>query len=121
MGADSYYEEDLARYNTSIEKTRTFIADREGIEDLFKDKNFKNFILDGLLTAEVDKLTTSLAMDAHDKESEEVVLIRLRSLKMLRGFINSKLDDVTRARETLIKDEEFKTSLMNNERNGDYE
>jgi len=121
MSTDSYYEADLERVDAAILDNKSFIADREGLEVLFKDKNFKKFILEEVLTAEVDKLTTSLAMDAHDKDSEELVLVRLRSLKMLRGFINSKLSDLTRARDTLIKDEQFRKDLINNANSGDYE
>lgn len=107
------YENRIAAVNTSLEKLEGNVAQLEKFNKLNNNPEFKELILEGLLAEEVNKLTTSLAIDEHTPQSEEKVLVELRSLKLLRNHLSAKADKLSDAKIALDKEKAYKVRLMN--------
>ena len=104
---------ELEATNKSIAKLEASVKDAEDMHTLFKIDVFKRVVVDELFTDEVNKLTQSLAMDPHTAESEELILVRLRSLKLLRNYLNGRKDSLASAQLALDNEQEYRQSLLN--------
>ena len=105
----------LLKVDESIVKLKAELETGERFNKLHDSDLFKEFILEGLLTEEANKLTTSLSIDPHTAESEELILVRLRSLKILRNYLHGKAESTTILKERLVREEQFRIELQNEE------
>lgn len=106
-------QEQIKAVNESIEKLTKAVQDAEDLNKLYANETFKRVVLDGLFTEEVDKLTHSLAFDEHTPESEELIMVRLRSLKLLRNYLNGRKESGSNAKLALENEEKYKQELLN--------
>lgn len=122
MDEMSDLEAEIAKTQASIMMLKTKVEYVDKMKKLYKVELFKEIIVDGLLTEEVNKLTSDLAINPHTPDSEELVLIRLRSLKVLRDYLNGKAESGDYLRSELEKDEAYLKELFQEQYDGvEYE
>lgn len=122
MDEMSDLEAEIAKTQASIMMLKTKVEYADKMKKLYKVELFKEIIVDGLLTEEVNKLTSDLAINPHTPDSEELVLIRLRSLKVLRDYLNGKAESGDYLRSELEKDEAYLKELFQEQYDGvEYE
>ena len=107
------HENKLKAVNKSLEELERKVVQLKKFDKLNNNPEFIELILEGLLGEEVTKITTSLAVDEHTPESEEKLLVELRSLKVLRNNLNGKADKLSDAIIALDKEKAYKVQLMN--------
>ena len=112
---------ELKLIDDSINNLRNKLIEAEEFVKMYKSNSFNKFIIEELLVNESKRLGDSIIYNDNDSEAEKMILNRLSSIRLLRNYLESKINSIRSLRLSLEKEEAFREEIMKDINGDDYD